>query len=180
MEASGVAPERLSVALPVPPDALRRLADLPRRGLDAEWVARDEPHITLRFLGDVMPDRAVEIAAALSRVRRPAFSVEIDGIACFADRSPGILYASVASVRRVTALCADITETLAPLGFDFGARPYVPHITLARLSSRRGVEAWLARHGRTLRLRWSATLFQLLRPPGAIVRSFPLGTGHYV
>ena len=80
--------QRLVVALPVPPAAARILAALPRRGLNARWVPAEELHITLRFLGDVAAGRVPDVIDALSRVRRPSFSVEVDGLGSFGDTSP--------------------------------------------------------------------------------------------
>jgi 2'-5' RNA ligase len=124
---------RLFVALPLPVQGARLLADLPRAGIDGKWSHPDDLHITLRFLGDLAPESLPDIKSALARVRRPPFGVEIAGLGFFDNKRGTVLYARVDSTRKMNALCGDITDALTPLGFDFSLRPFVPHITLARL-----------------------------------------------
>lgn len=173
---------RLFTALTVPPDLRAQLAALPRKGLDAKWSHPDDFHITIRFLGDLEPERLPEIEQALSRVRRAPFGVEVQGLDVFENKHQSILHAKIQSVRKMEALCADVTDELTPLGFDFGPRAFVPHITLARLKNARGVDEYMARHGRVVAARWQATGFHLMlsaAPDAAgrrytVVRTYPL------
>lgn len=154
---------RLFTALKVFSELRGQLAALPRKGLDAKWTHPDDYHITLRFLGDIDESRLPDIQEALDRVRRPAFTVEAGGLAAFDNKKQAILHAKVLSARKLETLCADIGDRLAPLGFDFGARPFVPHVTLARVKGMRGVEDYIARHGRMVAARWEARAFYLMR-----------------
>ena len=153
---------RLFTALAVPPELRAQLASLPRKGLDAKWSCPDDFHITIRFLGDLEPERLPEIETALARVRRAPFGVEVQGLDAFENKHQTILHAKVQSVRKMEALCADITDELAPLGFDFGVRAFVPHITLARLKGARGLDDYMARHGRSVTARWQVMEFHLM------------------
>lgn len=154
---------RLFTALDVSPDLRAQLAALPRKGLDAKWTHADDYHITLRFLGDIDPSHLPGIQEALARVRRAPFTVEAGGLAAFDNKKQAILHVKIPSTRKLETLCADVSDALAPLGFDFGARPFVPHVTLARVRGMRGVSDYIARHGRTVAARWEATVFHLMR-----------------
>lgn len=159
---------RLFVALPVPPSAVRDLTGLPRKGLSAaRWTHPEDMHITLRFLGDLAEPDLDALAAALGRVRRPVFHIEVRGLGIFGNARQAVVHAKVESARRVTTLCADITDALMPLGFDFGMRPFVPHVTLARADSQREAGEWCKKHEKSVACSWRADRFCLMRsaPP---------------
>ena len=162
-----MAKTRLFVALPVSGQFRDIAAALSRRGLDARWTHPGDLHITIRFLGDVDPERAASVTEALIRVRRPPFYIDIAGLDIFDNRRNAVLYARVESTRKLTALCGDVTDALVPLGFDFGTRPFIPHVTLARLGGQRGLETYIRRHAKAVTARWQAESFALMRsgPP---------------
>lgn len=154
---------RLFVALAVPATAASDLLKLPRTGIDARWLHPDDLHITLRFLGDLDPDRIPAIRDVLARVRRPPFGVEIGGLGFFDHKKDGVLYARIDSTRKLNALCGDVTDALTPLGFDFGVREFVPHITLARLKGSRGLRQYIENKGKIHIQGWQANEFGLMQ-----------------
>ncbi len=152
------------MALPVPPAAHRTLQALPRRGLNAPyWTAPDDLHITLRFLGDIPATQEQAITDRLADIKRPAFTIEVAGLDTFHLRRQTILWAAVQSTRKLTALAATINETVEPLGFDMPVKPYIPHITLARLKPAPGLAAYISRYEKTVKTRWRADSFTLFR-----------------
>jgi 2'-5' RNA ligase len=165
---------RLFVALGVPEDVARALTDIPRTGIEGRWNHPDDLHLTLRFLGDIDPSRVPEIREALGRVRRPPFGVEISGLGFFDQKRGAVLYARADSTRKLNALCGDITDTLTPLGFEFGMREFVPHITLARLKNARGLPQYIDKKGQIRRLGWQAQEFGLMQsgPPDSAGRHY--------
>jgi len=174
---------RLFSALTVPPDLSAQLMALPHKGLDARWTNQDDFHITIRFFGDLDPASMDDIDEALSRVRRAPFGVEVNGLSYFENKRQSILHAALQSTRKLEALCADIGDVLTPLGFDFGTRPFVPHITVARVQGGRGLAAYTAHNGRKIAARWRATEFSLMcaaaphAPTGAhytVLKRYPL------
>src|SRR5690606_21902040 len=79
---------RLFIAVPVAPAVRAAIAALPREGtVSFRWVAPEQYHITLKFLGDVdeadveTVHEGVEEAAAAGPVR--AFSLAAQGIGAF-------------------------------------------------------------------------------------------------
>lgn len=157
---------RLFTALPVPKQARDMLAELPRHNLKARWTEAEDLHITLRFLGDTAPSLLPPITQALDQIRRPGFGVEVAGLNYFINARQAVLYTPVRSIRKVMALTADISDALAPLGFDFGTRPYTPHITLARLPAPvpiRALKNYVARYGARIQASWQAEKFSLIR-----------------
>lgn len=107
-------------------------------------------HLTLHFLGDV-PVQDVEDGAgtalhvALSCVRHGPFAIAIRGTGVFPPRGrPSVLWAGVAESAALVSLHAAIGAALQACCLPVERRPYVPHVTLARLTPA-VPRAWIAR-----------------------------------
>jgi len=101
------------------------------------WVARDNVHVTLKFLGSVETARLgdVERALATAVADHGAFDLDVRGLGAFPSNTrPRVLWAGVgAGAADVTTLAARTDETLAALGFPREARPFAAHVTLGRV-----------------------------------------------
>jgi RNA 2',3'-cyclic 3'-phosphodiesterase len=143
-------PRRLFVALE-PPEALRRriaaTAGAIRRDAGAaagevRWVAEENLHLTLQFLGAV-PDERVEgverAVAAAAAAARP-LSLEVKGAGGFPNaRRPRVVWLGLSGDEAaLQALAADLGRRLTPLGFAPEARPFSAHLTLGRSRDPRG------------------------------------------
>ncbi len=132
---------RLFTALEIPRDAALSLSLL-RGGLPgARWIDVENYHITLRFIGDVEGHVADEIANALDRVRRPAFSIALSGVGAFGSKKPHSIWAGVTPSPDLSALQAEIERICQRVGAPSDQRKFVPHVTLARLRNTSPVEA---------------------------------------
>jgi len=124
---------RLFTALEIPRDAALSLSLL-RGGLPgARWIDVENYHITLRFIGDVEGQVADEIANALDRVRRPAFSLGLAGVGAFGGKKPHSIWAGIKASPNLTALQGEIERICQRLGIPADPRKFTPHVTLARL-----------------------------------------------
>lgn len=90
----------------------------------------DQMHITLKFLGEIPEMKIPKIAGALEKVRGAPFQLQAARVSTFGRR---VIKAEVTD----QSCCADIAKQidglLLPLGFPKEARPFSPHITLARI-----------------------------------------------
>ncbi len=134
---------RLFVAVPVPAEtreACHALIEPVRTlpfGRYARWVHLDTLHVTLRFLGDTAPDR---VPAVVDAVRegvgpRPAFDVRLGGAGSFPPEGRKIRALWLGIVDGATQLGSivdDLSPPLARLGWPAEARPFRPHLTVAR------------------------------------------------
>ena len=106
-------------------------------GLDARWVPRANLHLTLLFIGETDEPEAAALQAALSRAPLTGGPFEVAFGACGAfprTGVPRVLWLSVADgAARLIDTHAEIVERLAPFGIEPEARPYTPHLTLARV-----------------------------------------------
>ena len=136
---------RLFVAVPLPPEstaAIARLvnevraAGVPGGGRDVRWVRLDGLHMTMRFLGPTLEERvaaagqAVRVAAASSA----AFDVAIGGAGTFPPTGrPRALWLGVRDGEsELAALAATVDRALIAKGWEFEAKPFRAHLTLAR------------------------------------------------
>jgi 2'-5' RNA ligase len=123
------------------------VVELARCGADARWSRPDNLHLTLKFLGNVAAEHIDRLAAALrsSVASTPAQAIPVRGLGVFPDaRRPRVVWAGI-DAPFLTALAASIDAACQALGFAAEARPFHPHVTLARLRSRRGWPALRAR-----------------------------------
>ncbi len=138
---------RLFVALDLP-DAvhkfIRELIDVELRPLckSARWVRPDGMHITLKFIGHVEAEKLAPIRAALASVHSSApVEMSFRGLGFFpTERRPRVLWYGVEASPNLAPLAADIERGLEPLGIERENRKFVPHLTLARFESPRGLE----------------------------------------
>jgi RNA 2',3'-cyclic 3'-phosphodiesterase len=137
---------RLFAAVDLPDEARGRVAaalrpfreSLAAAGLDGafRWVAPENLHLTLRFLGAVPDDAA---ARAIAAMREPlAFEaprITLGGLGTFPPRGrPRVLHVAVEEgVEALGALRDAVDARLSPLcRWEPETRPFAPHLTLAR------------------------------------------------
>lgn len=115
------------------------IADLRGRVPDvrAGWERSEKLHLTLKFLGEVEEPRVADLKGAAARAAQSAlpFSLRIEGAGAFPPRGlPRILWLGVADDSGALArLQHRLEEECEAEGFQREARPFHPHITIARL-----------------------------------------------
>jgi 2'-5' RNA ligase len=144
-------PQRLFVAVPLPPDAraaVTSIVDEVRRdpvGRVPRWVHLPNLHVTLRFLGDTDPGRVPAVVDAVRRALagQPAFDVVLAGAGGFPrDGRPRTIWLGIEQgAGRLGELAAALDPALVSLGWPGEPRPFRPHLTLARVDAARGTEA---------------------------------------
>ncbi len=133
---------RSFVAIELPEDAKRGLAGL-RAALQrgehrfVKWVNLDGIHLTLKFLGNIPAGRVQEVTGAVEEAARdvPPFRLEITGTGVFPSlRQVRVFWVGIGGeVDELLKLQQSIDSALAALGFAREERPFVPHLTLARI-----------------------------------------------
>jgi 2'-5' RNA ligase len=98
-------------------------------------------HLTLRFLGEVAPDRVEPLAVALRHETTPLppFEFVVDGVGAFpsADR-PRVVWRDVREGREaLLALAGAVRTAVVRAGLPDDPTPFVPHVTLFRVRSPR-------------------------------------------
>jgi 2'-5' RNA ligase len=126
---------RLFTGLELPSELAAELAML-RGGISgAHWVAAENYHITLRFIGDIDERIASEATDALAEIRRPEFLVTLEALSWFGADKPRAIVALIKPTTALLELQADHERRLRRIGLRPESRKYTPHVTLARLRS---------------------------------------------
>ncbi len=130
---------RLFIALTPPPTIQREVweafAPLRARPLPVKWVAPENVHLTLKFLGEVAAERQPEIVAALSSATQgtKTITLVVRGAGAFPNtRAPRVVWAGIEPDPAIEILADRVERSCAPLGFSPEGRPFRPHLTLGR------------------------------------------------
>jgi len=136
---------RLFVALDFP-DAIRSairelVAHLQPLAKDARWTRVEGMHVTLKFIGQIDPERCERIIAALAGIQADApVDLRFQGVGFFpSERRPRVFWCGIEASPNLRELVADIERTLVPLGIPAEKREFVPHLTLSRFDSPHGL-----------------------------------------
>jgi 2'-5' RNA ligase len=151
-----------------------------------QWVKVEAIHLTVKFLGDI-PEAHVDglkphVVQELSSLE--PFSVEIAGFGCFPDlRAPRILWVGLVEESgasgadsHLAQVAARVEKAAATLGYPPEARPFSPHLTVARIKEgSREIGQALARLALTtqdfrlgaLRVHQVSLMQSVLKPSGA-------------
>jgi len=117
---------------------VERLKPLAR---SVSWVPAQNLHLTLKFLGELQPEALETVKEGLIEGVPEAepFTLAFHGLGAFPGLArPRVIWVGVArGGRECQALQAHVDAALARRGFPKEARPYTPHLTIARKVSRR-------------------------------------------
>jgi len=137
---------RLFIALELPARVRAAATAVARRlrqsGADVKWVAEENLHVTLKFLGEVDPSRQGELTRALEAACAGVAPLELQlgPVGAFPKPSrPQVIWLGLAGeTQRLARLSGRVQEALRPLGFEPERRAFAAHLTLGRLRRRKG------------------------------------------
>jgi 2'-5' RNA ligase len=133
---------RSFIAIELPGEIKQALTELQRKfksagGLSVKWVDPGNIHLTLKFLGDIDAADTSKIITALEEAVGgiPPFNLEVRGLGVFPNMSriQVIWVGLYGDLEKLSQLQKRIETSLKPLGFPSEARPFSPHLTLARV-----------------------------------------------
>jgi 2'-5' RNA ligase len=135
-------PLRTFFAVDLPPsvraEAVRRVA--PVRSVvtkGVRWVAEENLHLTLRFLGNLPPEHIPKLVsfAEATLLPLPQFEATIGGLGAFpnADRARVLWLDVMRGARELARLARKLDGAAAKIGIERERRPYRAHLTVGRL-----------------------------------------------
>jgi 2'-5' RNA ligase len=133
---------RSFIAIELPQEVktgLHRLQDelnLPQHTF-VKCVAPEGIHLTLKFLGNISPQKVAEITGVMEQASLGVspFQLQITEVGAFPTmRQPRVLWVGIkGELDKLTGWQKRIDDGLVPLGFAKETRPFTPHLTLARV-----------------------------------------------
>lgn len=102
------------------------------------WVAVENIHLTLKFLGDTSQEDLGKISKILQIecTAHPCFSVEVAGLGAFPNpRRPRIIWVGLKAPSALKNLAACIESAAETIGVQPEERGFFPHLTLGRVKN---------------------------------------------
>ena len=137
---------RCFIAIDIPEQIKRGMGDLiaflKKHNADVKWVAHENLHLTLKFLGKTPEDLLPGIGASLSKIvlSYETFCIKIYGVGVFPNKKyPRIIWVGIEDTDFLKNLQGDIESRMASLGYQKEEREFQPHLTLGRVRSQKGM-----------------------------------------
>lgn len=139
---------RLFAALPIPDSVARGLLMMQGGVPGARWQAREQLHLTLRFIGEVDGRDASDLDEVLSGIDAPAFDLQLHGVGQFGNKQPHSLWAAARPNDLLDHLQRKVDTAIRRIGQPQDAHKFTPHVTLGRLRhpDLDKVREWLVTH----------------------------------
>lgn len=123
-------------------------------GVRASWPRPENLHLTLKFLGEMTPAKAVALKDAASRaaLHSQSFTLALSGTGAFPPSgNPRVLWLGIEdpSGALLARLHWQLEEECAMAGFAREERRFHPHLTLARIRAPQGARRLAESHQQT-------------------------------
>ena len=110
-----------------------------------KWVAKENIHLTLKFLGEVGNDKIETIKTILDNIAvgERSFQISLNGVGLFPNADfPKIVWVGLGKGSgEASHIAVKIDEELSKIGFQRESRLFVSHLTLGRLRSGKNRDA---------------------------------------
>ena len=109
-----------------------------RRGTGSliRWVAVENMHLTLKFLGDI-PTANVEVLTQMIRAEADSFNcfdIHLTGIGSFPNpKRPRVIYIGIQAPAELEAFQRQLESATRRLGYNSEERAFAPHLTIGRV-----------------------------------------------
>ena len=108
-------------------------------GADLKPVARENVHITIKFLGSVDKAKLEAVKRSLGQIQFQRFALEVRGTGVFPNmRHIGVVWIGLGEGwAKVEQIYEQTESQLSTLGFPRESRGFSPHVTIARVRTAR-------------------------------------------
>jgi len=130
----------LAVDLPLPllqsvVDGVEKLKKSVGRGSRFRWLATQNIHITLKFLGEVEKSQLEQFSGCCAAIEWSTFVLKLGGSGYFPSvKRPHVFWQGFsAGIDEMRGLLSQVERCAVGIGVLKDFRPYTPHLTLARI-----------------------------------------------
>jgi len=110
-----------------------------KTNLPVKWVAFENLHITLKFLGEIDEKELTQILPTLSSIsaKTKSFTLQLENFGCFPGlRNPRILWIGVSQGgSELISLAEDLESNFVEYGFKKEDKKFHPHLTIGRIKT---------------------------------------------
>ena len=173
----------ISINIELQKKKLNNLKDLKKEfhNEDIKWVAQENLHLTLRFLGETTLVQVEEIKTALFEVTKSfsPFQLNLLRLDYFKrDGKPKVLIVHIKETKTLNELAKSIYHQVEKVRFGKENRSYQPHLTLGRIKSIKDinlfydvVDKYSQRLYQTIDVKEFTFYQSLLSPSGPVYKS---------
>ena len=134
---------RTFIAIELPQEIKDRLAKLQtllkKSGADVKWVAAQNIHLTLKFLGEIDEGESIKIAGIIEEIARGSkqFQISLSSLGAFPKiEFPRVIWIAIDKGNKETKkLAKELEEKIEKLGIPKEERSFSSHITIGRVRS---------------------------------------------
>ena len=144
---------RLFVALALPEAVAQSLLLIQGGVPGARWQAREQLHLTLRFIGELDGRDAAALDDALSGIHAPAFDLQLHSVGQFGGKQSHSLWVAARKNDLLEHLQRKVDNAIRRVGQTShrgggGQHKFTAHVTLARLRNPETAKMleWLTHH----------------------------------
>ena len=142
---------RVFISLEIPKEIKEEIGkiqnNLKTAGIQARWVKPEIAHLTLAFLGETTPDKISPLGMILENAAKEISPVnlQLEQVSCFPSPAKArIIFLSLGGeIGKLNALASKIRQELKKEKIWFDEKPFVFHLTLARLKNRQNLEKFI-------------------------------------
>lgn len=108
------------------------IGKLKETAVKGNFTQRENLHLTVVFIGEVMPEKLQTIKVSMDKVAQKPFDLRLSGVGCFKRDGGDILWVGAEKSEQLISVYNQLCERLIQSGFSVETRAYKPHLTLAR------------------------------------------------
>lgn len=132
---------RAFIAIDIPPEIKQAIssqtASLRKEsGRAVRWVAVENIHLTLKFLGEVSSANLERLAQAVQSecAQTAPVTVSVESLGCFPNpRRPRVLWVGLVVPPSLNRLQRQVEASTVRLGYASDDKPFSPHLTIGRV-----------------------------------------------
>jgi 2'-5' RNA ligase len=105
----------------------------------SDLVEPQNIHITLRFLGEILPSTVEKVFEEMKKTQFVPFNIKVHGVGVFPTINfPRVVWAGITDgSNQLQSIFSQLEPRLQGLGFSPDSKGFSPHLTIARVRSAR-------------------------------------------
>jgi 2'-5' RNA ligase len=124
-------------------DFRRLQGQIASSGADLRLVRLENLHLTLRFLGEIPRPKIEAVISGLEKLEFKPFTARFEGVGSFPSLNrPRVVWVGVSQgAEELKELAGKVERIVAEAGIPRDPKGFTPHLTLARVKSRRNLSS---------------------------------------